>query len=100
MGLLLRAGGPSGDNGEEGLESFNREPARRRCCRGPTQACSSQWNDAFNPGVEPHNTDAPEARLGRNPEEREDEAIQRVRWISHLYRIGWRCDELERGILM
>jgi hypothetical protein len=30
MGLLLRVGVPSGDDGEEGLESFNREPARRR----------------------------------------------------------------------
>jgi len=75
MGFLLRVGVPHGDDGEEGVESCHGESARRRGCRGPTQVCRSIENDTFNPGIEPHNTDAPQARLGRDPEEWEGQAI-------------------------
>ena len=81
-----------GHHREQDLQSFNGEPACERRRGSPAQARSSQRKNAFNPSIELHDTDATQARLGRDPEEREGEAIPGVCWISHLYRIGWECD--------
>jgi hypothetical protein len=100
MGLLLGASVPCGDRSEQHLEPLNTEPAWEGCWRRLTKARDSEGKTTFHPWVEPYDTDTPQTWFGRDPNEWEGEAIQWVRWIGYLYRIGWRCSELKRGILL
>src|SRR5688572_12729871 len=99
MMILLGVVLPGGDDCEQGLKPFHTESARGRYNGVPTQASCSNRNDALDPRIEPHNTDATQALFCRDPDEWECEAIERVPGVSHLYCIGWKCSELKRGIL-
>src|SRR5262249_37663382 len=63
-------------------------------------ARGSDRQHPFDTWVEPHDTDTSQPLLRGHSNQREGEAIQRVCGISHFYRIGGKCCELERGILM
>jgi hypothetical protein len=59
MAILLGVVFPGGDDREQGLEPFHTESARGRYNRVPTQVSGCNRNDALEPGIEPHGTDAP-----------------------------------------
>lgn len=84
------------DHRQEGFEAGDGEPARgRRAREGIRQARGRDRNDAFDPWVEPDDTDAAQPLLRGDPNQREREAIQRMGGISDLYCIGRKCGELK-----
>ena len=89
------------DHRQEGFEAGDGEPARgRRAREGIRQARGRDRNDAFDPWVEPDNTDAAQPLLRGDPNQRERETIQRMGGISDLYCIGRKCGELKWGSLL
>jgi len=81
-------GFPGGGKREQSVQPVNGEPARGRRWRVPTQARSSNWHTPFDSWGEPHETDAAKAWLGRHPDQGKGAAVQGVRGVCHLYRIG------------
>jgi hypothetical protein len=101
MRLLLARVSPRRHHSQERFETCHRKTAGRGRERGRArEARGSDRNDPFDAWIEPYDTDAPEPLFRGNPNQREGEAVQRVCWISHLYRIGGKCGERERGSLM
>ena len=101
MSLLLARVCQRRHHSQQGFEARHGETAGRGRERGGArEARGSDRNNPFDAWIEPYDTDASKPWLRGDPNQREGEAIQRVCWISHLYRIGWKCRELERGILM
>jgi hypothetical protein len=101
MSILLARVCRRRHHSQQGFEAPHRETAGRGLERGGArEARGSDRNHPFDAWVEPHDTDASKPWLRGDPNQWEGQAIQRVGWISHLYGIGWKCGELEWGILM
>src|SRR5215510_2454956 len=101
MRLLLARVYPRRHHSQERFETCHRKTAGRGREQGRArEARGSDRNDPFNAWIEPYDTDASKPLFCRNPNQREGEAVQRVCGISHLYHIGRKCSELERGSLM
>jgi hypothetical protein len=101
MHLLLARVCPSRHYSQKRFQTCDRETTGRRRERGSARkARGRDRNDPFDAWIEPYDTDAPQPLFRSHPNQREGEAVQRVCWISHLYHIGGKCRELERGSLM
>jgi len=86
---------------QQGFEARHGETTQRRRERGRARETRGRHgNHPFDAWREPHDTDTPKPLLRRDLNQREGEAIQWVRWISHLYCIGGKCCKLEEGILL
>jgi len=91
--LLLTHGWERRYHGEERVDGREREPAAGQRNADARKVGGGDRDDALDPRMEPHDTDPAQALFGRNAEEWEGEAVERMGRLSNLDRVDWECGE-------
>ena len=100
MSGLLTSGSDRGYHSEQGLDGEKREAAWGRDGRHWGQVRGRQGNGTLNPGMEPDDTNAAKALFGRDTDQGEGQAVERVGGVSNRNRVDGQCGQVQRGIVL
>jgi hypothetical protein len=100
MGILLTCVCQRGYHSQQRLDARYREPTAWRSNRCARQAGRNNGDDALNPRSEPDDADPPEPLLDGDRDQREGEAVERMRRIRDGDGVSrGECSQPHRGSL-
>src|SRR5947209_11069928 len=100
IGLLWSASGALGQRRyycQEVVHCRYREPAPGWCCHSPAETRRRQRDEPFHARLEPYHAGPPQPRLGANLEQRQGQAVERMRRLGHLHGADRLNTPLQRG---